>query len=87
MKPGKSLSLQSHNFRTEHWVVVKGIAEVINGDQTLKLHENQSTYIPVQAKHRLTNSGIDDLVIIEIQTGSYLGEDDIIRYEDDFGRS
>lgn len=87
VKTNKSLSLQSHKFRSEHWVVVRGVAEVINGEETLILNKNQSTYINVGTKHRLSNIGKNDLIIIEVQTGSYLGEDDIIRYEDDFGRS
>ena len=86
VKPGKSLSLQSHKHRSEHWVVVEGIAEVINGEQTMTMVHNQSTYIPAGTKHRLTNPGKIDLVIIEVQTGSYFGEDDIVRLADDFGR-
>lgn len=84
--PGASLSLQSHEYRSEHWVVVKGTAEAVNGENTLTLHENESTYIPAGARHRLANSGKGDLEIIEVQTGEYLGEDDIARYEDDYGR-
>jgi mannose-1-phosphate guanylyltransferase/mannose-6-phosphate isomerase len=84
--PGASLSLQSHEYRSEHWVVVKGTAEAVNGEKTLMLHENESTYIPAGAKHRLANPGKEDLEIIEVQTGEYLGEDDITRYEDDYGR-
>ena len=84
--PGKSLSLQMHHHRAEHWVVVEGVAEVVNGEQTILLSENQSTFIPVGAKHRLTNPGQTDLVLIEVQSGSYLGEDDIIRLEDNYGR-
>lgn len=86
VKPGKSLSLQSHQHRAEHWVVVEGFAEVINGQETLFLEANQSTYVPVGVKHRLRNPAKDDLVIIEVQTGNYLGEDDITRFEDDYGR-
>lgn len=84
--PGSSLSLQSHNHRSEHWVVVKGTANVVNGENFLVLHENESTYIPAKAKHRLSNSGKINLEIVEVQTGSYLEEDDITRYEDVYGR-
>jgi len=87
VNPGASLSLQLHNHRAEHWVVVKGTAEVVNGDETVVLHENESTYIPVGCKHRLTNPGAEPLEIIEVQTGAYLGEDDIVRFEDNFGRA
>lgn len=87
VKPGASLSLQMHNFRSEHWVVIKGCAEVTCGDKVFTLEENQSTYIPVQYKHRLRNPGTEGLMIIEVQTGSYLGEDDIVRFEDHYGRS
>ncbi|EKE19943.1 MAG: hypothetical protein ACD_8C00080G0005 [uncultured bacterium] len=84
--PGSTLSLQSHNRRAEHWVVVKGTAGVVNGENLLVLHENESTYIPAKAKHRLSNPGKTSLEIIEVQTGDYLEEDDIIRYEDNYGR-
>lgn len=84
--PGKKLSLQSHNKRAEHWVVVKGVATVTRGEEVFELNPNESTYIPVQTKHRLENAGDELLEIIEVQSGSYLGEDDIVRYEDDFGR-
>ncbi|OYY58752.1 MAG: mannose-1-phosphate guanylyltransferase/mannose-6-phosphate isomerase [Polynucleobacter sp. 24-46-87] len=87
VKPGASLSLQMHHHRAEHWVVVKGIAEITNGDQVITLTENQSTYIPQGQTHRLTNPGKMPLEIIEVQSGSYLGEDDIVRYEDAYGRS
>lgn len=87
VKPGASLSLQLHHHRAEHWVVVKGTAEVVNGDETLVLRENESTYIPVGRKHRLTNRGSEPLEIIEVQSGAYLGEDDIVRFEDNFGRA
>jgi mannose-1-phosphate guanylyltransferase/mannose-6-phosphate isomerase len=87
VKPGASLSLQMHHHRAEHWIVVKGIAKVTNGDQVFLLEENQSTYIPTGAKHRLENPGITDLEMIEVQSGSYLGEDDIVRFEDTYGRS
>ena len=85
--PGSTLSLQSHNRRAEHWVVVKGTANVVNGENLLVLHENESTYIPATAKHRLSNSGETNLEIVEVQTGDYLEEDDIVRYEDTYGRS
>ena len=85
--PGAHLSLQSHQYRSEHWVVVAGKASVVNGEETLLLEVNQSTYIPAKHKHRLSNlSNTDNLVIIEVQTGSYLGEDDIQRFEDIYGR-
>ncbi|MES2510091.1 MAG: mannose-1-phosphate guanylyltransferase/mannose-6-phosphate isomerase [Pseudomonadota bacterium] len=86
VKPGASLSLQMHHHRAEHWVVVSGVAEVINGDKRMILKENQSTYIPQGQTHRLTNPGTGPLEIIEVQTGSYLGEDDIVRIEDTYGR-
>lgn len=86
VNPGATLSLQRHFHRAEHWVVVKGTAHIINGEQTIILTENQSTYIPLGAKHRLENPGTIPLEIIEIQTGSYLGEDDIERFEDLYGR-
>ncbi|MDD3190735.1 MAG: mannose-1-phosphate guanylyltransferase/mannose-6-phosphate isomerase [Candidatus Pacebacteria bacterium] len=84
--PGASLSLQSHERRSEHWVVVKGTASVINGENPMILHENESTYIPAKALHRLSNPGKENLEIIEVQTGNYLEEDDIARYKDDYGR-
>ena len=87
VKPGASLSLQMHHHRAEHWVVVKGIAEITNGDQIITLKENQSTFIPQGQTHRLVNPGIEPLVIIEVQSGSYLGEDDIVRFDDTYGRS
>ncbi|MBU3549891.1 mannose-1-phosphate guanylyltransferase/mannose-6-phosphate isomerase [Polynucleobacter sp. MWH-Berg-3C6] len=87
VKPGASLSLQKHHHRAEHWVVVKGVAEITNGDQVITLKENQSTYIPKGQTHRLTNPGGTPLEIIEVQSGEYLGEDDIIRIEDTYGRS
>jgi mannose-1-phosphate guanylyltransferase/mannose-6-phosphate isomerase len=86
VRPGASLSLQMHNHRAEHWVVVSGTAEVVNGEQVLHLTENQSTYIPAGQKHRLTNPGTTLLEIIEVQSGAYLGEDDIVRFEDTYGR-
>lgn len=87
VKPGASLSLQKHNHRAEHWIVVTGTAEIKNGEKQLTLTENQSTYIPLGQVHRLSNPGTTPLEIIEVQTGSYLGEDDIIRIEDFYGRN
>ena len=84
--PGGLLSLQSHNFRSEHWIIVKGTAKITRGEETFLLTENQSTYIPLGVKHRLENPGKIPLEIIEIQSGSYLGEDDIVRFEDHYGR-
>lgn len=86
VKPGKKLSLQLHHRRAEHWVVVKGTATVTVGDNTFQLLKNQSTYIPIGTKHRLENKAAEALEIIEVQSGDYLGEDDIVRFEDDFGR-
>jgi mannose-1-phosphate guanylyltransferase / mannose-6-phosphate isomerase len=87
VKPGASLSLQMHHHRAEHWIVVRGTAEVTNGDQVTLLTENQSTYIPLGTVHRLANPGKVPLEIIEVQSGSYLGEDDIVRFEDTYGRA
>ena len=87
VKPGAKLSLQMHHHRAEHWVVVSGIAKVTNGEKKLTLSENESTYIPLGVIHSLENPGEVPLEIIEIQSGSYLGEDDIIRYEDAYGRA
>ena len=87
VKPGASLSLQLHHHRAEHWIVVKGTALVQKGDEVLLLSENESTYIPVGIKHRLSNPGKIPLEIVEVQSGSYLKEDDVIRYEDSYGRS
>ncbi|MDC1466882.1 mannose-1-phosphate guanylyltransferase/mannose-6-phosphate isomerase, partial [Litorivicinus sp.] len=86
VSPGKSLSLQMHHYRSEHWIVVEGTAEIVNGEEALLLSENESTYIPVGVRHRLKNPGKVDLVLIEVQSGSYLGEDDIVRFDDEFGR-
>jgi mannose-1-phosphate guanylyltransferase/mannose-6-phosphate isomerase len=86
VKPGASLSLQMHHHRAEHWIVVRGTAEVTCGDRKILLSENQSTYIPLGERHRLSNPGKVWLEIIEVQSGSYLGEDDIVRFDDDFGR-
>jgi mannose-1-phosphate guanylyltransferase/mannose-6-phosphate isomerase len=87
VKPKASLSLQKHHHRAEHWIVVTGTAEITNGDKVLTLTENQSTYIPLGAVHRLVNPGSIPLEIIEVQSGSYLGEDDIVRFEDTYGRA
>jgi mannose-1-phosphate guanylyltransferase/mannose-6-phosphate isomerase len=87
VKPGASLSLQQHHHRAEHWIVVRGTAEVTCGDEIKLITENQSTYIPLGEVHRLKNPGVIPLEIIEVQSGSYLGEDDIVRLEDAFGRS
>ena len=84
--PGARLSLQSHRKRSEHWVVVSGTATVTNGDEVFTVQKNQSTYIPIGTKHRLENQGSEPLHIVEIQVGDYLGEDDIQRYEDNYGR-
>ena len=86
VKPGQALSLQLHRKRAEHWVVVSGRARVTRGEDILYLEENQSTYIPVGTRHRLENDGTEPLLIIEVQSGSYLGEDDIERFEDRYGR-
>jgi mannose-1-phosphate guanylyltransferase/mannose-6-phosphate isomerase len=87
VKPGASLSLQMHHHRAEHWIVVSGTAEVTCGEKKMILGENQSTYIPLGEVHRLANPGTIPLEIIEVQSGSYLGEDDIVRFEDVYGRS
>jgi mannose-1-phosphate guanylyltransferase/mannose-6-phosphate isomerase len=84
--PGARLSLQSHKQRSEHWVVVSGTATVTNGEEVTTVHKNQSTYIPIGSKHRLENRGTEPLHIVEIQVGDYLGEDDIQRFEDNYGR-
>jgi mannose-1-phosphate guanylyltransferase/mannose-6-phosphate isomerase len=86
VNPGASLSLQKHHHRAEHWIVVRGTAEVTNGDHVILLTENQSTYIPLGTVHRLANPGKVPLEIIEVQSGSYLGEDDIVRFDDTYGR-
>lgn len=87
VKPKASLSLQKHHHRAEHWIVVTGTAEITNGDKVVTLSENQSTYIPLGEVHRLANPGTIPLEIIEVQSGSYLGEDDIVRFEDTYGRA
>ncbi len=86
VNPGASISLQKHHHRAEHWVVVKGTAQVIRGKKEILLSEDQSVYIPIGTKHRLSNPGLIPLEIVEVQTGSYLGEDDIIRFSDEYGR-
>lgn len=86
VKPGASLSLQMHHHRSEHWIVVSGMAKVVNGDHELFVNTNESTYIPAGHRHRLENPGVIDLVMIEVQSGEYLGEDDIVRFEDNYGR-
>lgn len=86
VNPGASLSLQLHHKRAEHWVVVKGVAKVTLGEEVFELGENQSTYIPIGKKHRLENPGEEPLEVIEVQSGSYLGEDDIVRFEDVYDR-
>ncbi len=85
--PGRKLSLQMHHHRAEHWIVVSGTAKVTRGEETFLLSENESTYIPIGVKHRLENPGTIPLEIIEVQSGSYLGEDDIVRFEDDYNRN
>jgi mannose-6-phosphate isomerase-like protein (cupin superfamily) len=87
VKPGGKLSLQSHVHRAEHWIVVQGTARVTVDDDVRLLSENQSIYIPLAAIHRLENPGRMPMVLIEVQTGSYLGEDDIVRYEDLYART
>lgn len=87
VKPGAKLSVQMHHHRAEHWIVVSGTAKVTNGEKTYLVTENQSTFIPVGQVHSLENPGVIDLELIEVQSGSYLGEDDIVRYEDRYGRS
>lgn len=87
VKPGASLSLQMHHHRSEHWIVVSGMAVVTNGDSELILQSNESTFIPAGHKHRLSNPGVIELVLIEVQSGDYLGEDDIVRFDDRYGRA
>jgi mannose-1-phosphate guanylyltransferase / mannose-6-phosphate isomerase len=86
VKPGATLSLQMHHHRTEHWIVVSGTARITRGDEVFLLEENQSTYIPIGVRHRIENPGKIPVHIIEVQSGSYLGEDDIVRLEDRYGR-
>lgn len=87
VNPGASLSLQMHHHRAEHWIVVKGTATVTKGDEVILLSENQSIYIPLGVTHRLENPGVIPLELIEVQSGSYLGEDDIVRFDDTYGRN
>lgn len=87
INPGQSLSLQKHQFRSEHWVVVGGVARVTNGEKVFVLNENQSTYIPMGEVHRLENPGEINLEVVEVQLGSYLGDDDIIRIQDFYSRN
>jgi mannose-1-phosphate guanylyltransferase / mannose-6-phosphate isomerase len=86
VKPGGRLSSQLHHHRAEHWVVVHGTAKVTRGDEELMIYENESIYIPIGTRHRLENPGKVPLHLIEVQSGSYLGEDDIVRFDDDYGR-
>jgi mannose-6-phosphate isomerase-like protein (cupin superfamily) len=86
VKPGKRLSLQSHTHRSENWVIIQGCALVTLDESDVSLSPNQFIFIPAGAKHRISNQGNHDVVFVEIQSGTYLGEDDIIRYEDDFNR-
>ncbi len=87
VNPGARLSLQMHHHRSEHWIVVSGMAKVVNGDQELFVNTNESTYIPAGHRHRLENSGLLKLIVIEVQSGAYLAEDDIVRFEDSYGRT
>ena len=87
VKPGAALSLQMHHHRSEHWVVVAGMARVVNGDKTSLVNTNESTFIPAGHKHRVDNPGKLDLVMIEVQSGTYLAEDDIVRFQDVYGRA
>jgi mannose-6-phosphate isomerase-like protein (cupin superfamily) len=87
VKPGHRLSLQMHESRTEHWVIVAGEAIVTVGDREIRLRENEDALIPVRTRHRVANPGKEQLVFIEVQCGSYLGEDDITRFEDDYNRT
>lgn len=86
VRPGGSLSLQMHHHRSEHWVVVRGMARVVNGERDIYVNVNESTYIPAGHRHRLENPGLLELVMIEVQSGEYLGEDDIVRFDDQYGR-
>jgi len=87
VKPGAALSLQLHHKRAEHWIVVQGVATVTCGEDVFDLKQNESTYIPVGTKHRLENRTAADVTLIEVQCGAYLGEDDIVRFEDVYGRT
>jgi mannose-1-phosphate guanylyltransferase/mannose-6-phosphate isomerase len=86
VKPKEALSLQLHHQRAEHWVVVSGTARITRGEETLDLGANQSTYIPIGMKHRLANPVNEPLFVVEVQSGDYLGEDDIVRFEDRYSR-
>jgi mannose-1-phosphate guanylyltransferase/mannose-6-phosphate isomerase len=87
VKPGAALSLQMHHHRAEHWIVVRGTAQVTRGDTSFLVSENESTFIPLGTRHRLENPGCVPLEMIEVQSGSYLGEDDIVRFDDIYGRN
>jgi mannose-1-phosphate guanylyltransferase/mannose-6-phosphate isomerase len=87
INPGEKLSLQSHKKRAEHWIVIKGVAKITCGSKIFILKENQSTYIPKKSKHRIENTHGDVLEVIEVQSGVYFGEDDIVRYHDEYGRT
>jgi mannose-1-phosphate guanylyltransferase / mannose-6-phosphate isomerase len=87
VKPGQTLSLQMHHHRSEHWIVVSGTARVSCDEKNFLVAANESTYIPIGTRHRLENPGVVDLVMIEVQCGDYLGEDDIVRFEDKYGRA
>ena len=87
VNPGHRLSLQMHHHRSEHWIVVSGTARVVCGDEEKILSSNQSTYVPQCTSHRLENPGVIKLVLIEVQNGQYLGEDDIVRFQDDYSRT
>ena len=86
INPGEKLSLQVHHFRSEHWTVITGTGKLTIGNKEIIFKENESTFIPIGEKHRLENPGTTPLVIIEIQNGKYLGEDDIVRFDDEYGR-
>ena len=87
VNPGQRLSLQMHHHRSEHWIVVSGTAKVTCGERESIINVNESTFIPIGANHRLENPGVIPLIIIEVQSGEYLGEDDIVRFDDDYRRS
>ena len=86
VNPGERLSLQMHHHRSEHWIVVSGSARVVCGEREYVVNVNESTFIPIGAQHRLENRGVIPLIIIEVQSGEYLGEDDIVRFQDDYQR-
>ncbi|NJN75898.1 MAG: cupin domain-containing protein [Synechococcaceae cyanobacterium RL_1_2] len=87
VNPGQRLSLQMHHHRSEHWIILSGTAKVVCGEEELILHSNQSTYVPQCTRHRLENPGVIPLIIIEVQNGEYLEEDDIVRFQDDYARA